>query len=71
MASPESGLDPVGRKLYSINGLRLGHVSYALKKLGIKSPVGFNRNITPYSTDPAAFKAEMLALASDLEGVGL
>lgn len=61
------------RKLEAIDLLRTGYVAVAIARRTPKlEPTdAFDRDITPYSEDPAAFKADMLQLAKDLEEAGL
>ncbi len=61
-----------GNKLYALDYFREGHITNGLIEMQFKkTDVLPNRYITPYDNDPTKFKEEMLAMAYDLEQIGL
>lgn len=58
-------------KLLALDALRSGNVSRALYELGLPIADHFDRSPTHHAEDPEWFKADMRALADDLERAGL
>ena len=65
-------LDPVMRKIFALNNLRVGDTSTAFECLGLSEKEGkrFNRGIAHYNAFATAFQADMERLADDLEAAG-
>jgi hypothetical protein len=63
------------KKLYALNGLRVGSVSCALDDIGIGSdvegPHKLDREVRNYGENPGIWKAQMRLLAAELEEANL
>jgi hypothetical protein len=69
---PETSITDL-KALIALNDFRVGGLAAGLSRLGIEKPADFPHfiGITDYGIDPVAFRAELGALATMLEGVGL
>ncbi len=61
----------VAQKLFALDCLRRGVVSYAMKLMNLPECIAFDRRIIPYQENRDQFFADMRALAKDLKEAGL